>query len=248
MERITSRKNARIQHLKKLGASKAYRTECGEFLCDGEKLLEEAVSNGMTVVSVLYCGEAPEGAKAAENVYETQRDIIEYVSPMKSPQNVLFTCRMQSDSFIPRPGEKYIVLEEVQDPGNVGTVMRTARAMGYDCVLLLPGCADVFSPKAVRATMGAVFRQRVCSINYDSIAAMKSLGVEIYGAALAADSRDIRNVDFNSFAVCIGSEGRGLSDGLIQMCDEKIIIPMMQDCESLNAAMAAGIIMWESVR
>lgn len=248
MERITSRKNTKIQHLKRLGASKAYRTQCGEFLCDGEKLLSEAISNGIEVISVLYCGEAPEGIAAAQNIYMTQRDIIEYVSPMTSPQNVLFTCRMDAGTFTPQKGEKYIVLEEVQDPGNVGTIMRTARAMGYDCVLLLPGCADIFSPKTIRATMGAVFRQRVCAIDYDCMDEMKSVGIKIYGAALAPDSRDIRDIDFSSFAVCIGSEGHGLSDALIEKCDEKIIIPMMKECESLNAAMAAGIIMWESVR
>ena len=248
MEVITSRKNAKIQHLKKLGASKAYRTECGEFLCDGEKLLDEAIANGMSIVTILYCGETPKGCGAAENVYEAERSLIEYVSPMKTPQDVIFTCRMRVSGFSPRTGEKYVILEEVQDPGNVGTVMRTARAMGYDGVLLLPGCADVFSPKAVRATMGAVFRQSVHYIDFGGIEEMKKQGIKIYGAALAPDSRDIREVDFTDFAVCIGSEGHGLSEKLLGMCDEKIIIPMMQSCESLNAAMAAGIIMWESVR
>ena len=248
MERITSRKNPKIKHFKQLGASKDYRREHNEFLCDGIKLLEEAAANGMEITSVLYCGSKPQYAEHAGNVFETDRDIIEYVSPMKTPQDVLFTCKMREPAENEKLSGRRIILEGVQDPGNVGTIMRTARAMGYDSVLLLPGCADLYSPKTVRATMGAIFRQPAFEITMDHISKLKENGVRILGAALADDSRDIRNVDFDNFAVCIGSEGSGLTSELLSMCDERIIIPMMQECESLNAAMAAGIIMWETVR
>lgn len=248
MERITSRKNPKIQHLKKLGASKSYREECGEFLCDGRKLLEEAVSNGAEVVTVAYCGEEPDCIPDSAAVIEVTRDIIEYVSVMKTPQDVLFTCRIPKREEILSSGGKYIVIEEVQDPGNVGTIMRTARAMGYDSVILLPGCADLYSSKTVRSTMGAIFRQHAFEADIEYLKKMKAEGVTLMGAALADDSVDIRDVKFENFAVCIGSEGRGLSKELLELCDKKIIIPMMQECESLNAAMAAGIIMWESVR
>lgn len=248
MEQITSRKNPKIQHLKKLGSSKAYRTECGEFLCDGAKLLEEAVSNGAEITSIVYCAECPSGIPVNVPVHEVPRDLIDYISPMKTPQNVVFTCR------IPDKGDgdcgmgRYVVLEGVQDPGNVGTVMRTARAMGYNSVILLHGCADLYSPKTVRSTMGAIFRQHAFEADLEFLSSMKATGVSLFGAALAEDSVDVRDVKFENFAVCIGSEGRGLSQELLELCDKKIIIPMMQECESLNAAMAAGIIMWESVR
>lgn len=248
MEHITSRKNPKIQHLKKLGSSKSYREECGEFLCDGRKLLEEAVSNGAEVLTVAYCGDVPENIPEGVAVLEVPRDIIEYVSPMKTPQDVLFVCKIPNRKVAFVNGGKFIVIEEVQDPGNVGTIMRTARAMGYDSVILLPGCADLYSPKTVRSTMGAIFRQHAFEADLDFIKEMKSNGVTVMGAALAEDSVDIRTVNFENFAVCIGSEGRGLSKELLSLCDKKIIIPMMQECESLNAAMAAGIIMWESVR
>ena len=248
MEHITSRKNPKIQHMKKLGSSKAYRTECGEFLCDGRKLLEEAVSNGAEVLTVVYCGDAPVGIPEGAAVIEATRDIIEYVSPMKTPQDVLFVCKMPGANKLYSGGGKYIVIEEVQDPGNVGTIMRTARAMGYDSVILLPGCADLYSPKTVRSTMGAIFRQNAFEADIEFLKKMKSGGITLMGAALAEDSVDIRTVEFSNFAICIGSEGRGLSKELLEICDKKIIIPMMQECESLNAAMAAGIIMWESVR
>lgn len=248
MERITSRKNPKIRHFKQLGASKEYRKEHKEFLCDGVKLLEEAATNGMEITAVLYCGDMPPYTEKAACVIETERDIIEYVSPMKTPQDVLFTCKIRAAAESKNGAGRRIILEGVQDPGNVGTVMRTARAMGYDSVLLLPGCADLYSPKTVRATMGAIFRQPAFEISLDYISKLKDDGVRIFGAALTEDSRDIRNVTFDDFAVCIGSEGRGLTKELLDMCDEKIIIPMMQECESLNAAMAAGIIMWETVR
>ena len=248
MEHITSRKNPKIQHIKKLGSSKAYRTECGEFLCDGRKLLEEAVSNGAEVLTIVYCGEVPAVMPEGAAVIEVTRDIIEYVSPMKTPQDVLFVCKMPHKSEAFASGGKYIVIEEVQDPGNVGTIMRTARAMGYDCVILLPGCADLYSPKTVRSTMGAIFRQNAIEADFEFLRELKNNGVTLMGATLAEDSVDIRTVKFENFAVCIGSEGRGLSNELLELCDKKIIIPMMQECESLNAAMAAGIIMWESVR
>lgn len=248
MERITSRKNPKIQHIKKLGSSKSYRTECGEFLCDGAKLLEEAVSNGADITCVVYCGDVPETILRDVPVYEVTRDIIEYVSPMKTPQNVIFTCKIPQRTVNLAEYGKYVVVEGVQDPGNVGTIMRTARAMAYDSVILLGGCADLYSPKTVRSTMGAIFRQDAFEADLDFLADMKNSGVVLLGAALADDSVDIRDVKYENFAVCIGSEGRGLSQELLNLCDKKIIIPMMQECESLNAAMAAGIIMWESVR
>ena len=247
MEQITSRKNPKIQHFKKLGSSKSYRTECGEFLCDGAKLLEEAVSNGAEVLSVLYCGDMP-AVPAGVTVYEVTRDIIEYVSPMKTPQDILFVCKMPVSEKSFAESGRHVVIEGVQDPGNVGTIIRTARAMGFDSVILLPGCADIYSPKTVRSTMGAVFRQNVAEADFAFLEEMKRNGITLMGAALAEDSVDIRSVEFDNFAVCIGSEGRGLSEELLEICDKKVIIPMMQECESLNAAMAAGIIMWEAVR
>lgn len=167
---------------------------------------------------------------------------------MKTPQNVAFTCKIPLKNDSKLFGGRHIALEGVQDPGNVGTIMRTARAMGYDSVILLDGCADLYSPKTVRATMGAIFRQRAIEADFDYLIQMKKSGITLMGAALAKDSMDIRNVKFENFAVCIGSEGKGLSQTLLELCDKRIIIPMMQECESLNAAMAAGIIMWESVR
>ena len=247
IEIISSRKNTYIAHVRALASDGAYRREQGQFLCDGIKTLREAVTFGAEIVSVLWREQAAEvEGLAGAKEYAAPAELFDYASPLKNSPGPLFAVRMR------KPGaarlKNAIVLEGVQDPGNVGTVIRTANAFGVDAVILTGACADLFNPKTVRATMGAIFRQPAFEITMDHISKLKENGVRILGAALADDSRDIRNVDFDNFAVCIGSEGSGLTSELLSMCDERIIIPMMQECESLNAAMAAGIIMWETVR
>jgi len=243
MERITSRRNDRVIHMKKLGADRAYRRDCGEFLCDGEKLLREALGHGAEITAVLTSGAVPE-LPGGVPVYETPGELLDFVSPLKTAQDIVFSCRIPKTDSVPTDGG-IIILERVQDPGNVGTVIRTANAFGVGTVLLTGGCADLYNPKTGRATMGAVFRQRVCETDLDGVRSLKAAGMRILGAALCADSRDIRDVSFDNAAFAIGSEGSGLSDGMLSICDERVIIPMSPECESLNAAAAAAVIMWE---
>ena len=244
MERITSRRNDRIIHMKKLGADRAYRRESGEFLCDGIKLLREALDHSAEITAVLTpCippVELPDGAA----VYEAPGELLDYVSPLKTAQDIVFSCRIPKTDRIPTDGG-VIILERIQDPGNVGTIVRTANAFGVGTVYLTGGCADLYNPKTVRATMGAVFRQRVCETDLDGVRALKDAGMRILGAALGAECRDIREISFDNAAFAIGSEGSGLSDELLSLCDERVIIPMSPECESLNAAAAAAVIMWE---
>ncbi len=248
MNEITSRKNPLIFHLKKLGADSTYRRQCGEFLCDGDKLLREAILSGADVTAVLFSGHDPEGLPESVPVYSVPRDIIDIVSPLKTPQDVLFSCRVPDKTAgLPATGF-LIILEGIQDPGNVGTVLRTAGAFNVDSVILTGGCADPYNPKTIRATMGAIFRQPILSMPLDDIRVLKASGLKIYGAALSGESCDIRDISFEKAAVAIGSEGRGLSKELLGLCDETIIIPMSPKCESLNAAVAAAIIMWEAWR
>jgi TrmH family RNA methyltransferase len=246
MEFITSRKNPRVIHLKKLASSSDYRAQCGEFFCDGIKLLDEAVKNGATVTSVLFCDDLPDFVPSSIPVYKVTPDIIQAVSPMKTPQNIVFTCAMANDDIdIARTG-RHIVLDGIQDPGNVGTIVRTANAFGFDSVILVGNCADVYNPKTIRSTMGAIFRQKLIRTDYAGLESIKSAGMRIYASALHRDSRDIRNVDYENSAIVIGSEGSGVSQQVLDMCDGTIVIPMMPECESLNAAIAASVIMWES--
>ena len=180
--------------------------------------------------------------------YLAPAELFDYASPLKSSPGPVFTVKMPVFSEPVEP-QRIIVLENLQDPGNVGTVLRTANAFGIDAVILVGACADVYNPKTVRASMGAVFRQRVLNMSINELCAYKNRhGIPLYGAALCDTARDIRDMELCKAAVAVGSEGRGLSEELLSVCDEKLIIPMDPSAESLNAAVAAALIMWEMAR
>lgn len=245
---IQSRKNETVRHLKKLGESGSYRKECNELLLEGTKLLKEALQNGLELKEVIYSGERPDFLPQDIEAKEADRDIVEYISSQKTPQNVI------SSALIPKAKgepslESAVILENIQDPGNVGTMLRTANALGIREVILIGACADLWSPKTVRASMGAVFREKTYRLTIDELRELKSnKNVSVFGAALSERSEDIRKVDLSNAAICIGNEGSGLSKELLAVCDGQIIIPMQPDCESLNAAAAAAVIMWETAR
>ena len=172
------------------------------------------------------------------------------ISPMRTPQGMLAVCRLP-DTALPEtlPGSRYVVLDGVQDPGNVGTVLRTADAFGCDGVLLLTGCADPYSVKTLRSSMGAVFRMPVwCTDAASMRQRLTAAGLPLYGAALRDDTEDVRALDLRRCAIAIGSEGRGLTEQVLAMCDKTVRIPMQAHCESLNAAMAAAVLLWEAYR
>ena len=232
MEQIRSRKNQYILHLRALARDKDVRRGAGEYVCDGEKLLREALQFGAEVTSVLWRDAAafplPDGAAQ----YTADAELVAYASPL-----------------LPQPLRHVIVLESVQDPGNVGTVIRTANALGMDAVVLTGACADLYSPKTVRAAMGALFRQPVLTCTTDELMQLlHARGLKLYGAALTDAAQDLRRVPLSPAAVAIGSEGRGLSAQLLAQCDGQIIIPMQPGAESLNAAVAAAVVMWEIAR
>lgn len=249
MESISSRKNSYIRHLRLLAADGAYRREQGEFLCDGRKLLLEALSFGARITSVLWRDHAePMDGLLDAAQYTAAEELFDYASPMKNSPGPLFTVSMRGCG---KPGklQNAVILENVQDPGNVGTVIRTANAFGIGAVILTGGCADPYHPKTVRSTMGAVFRQPILQMDLMALPAfLEENGLPLYGAALAADARDVREFSLHKAAVAIGSEGHGLSRELLEKCREKILIPMQPDSESLNAAVAASVLMWEMFR
>ncbi len=248
MERITSRKNPKIQYWRKLASSGALRREAGETVCDGAKLYEEAVKAGLEITAVIAADGTDVPGVPEEAVTRLPEDLMEYVSPMKAPQGLLFTCRIP-EREIPADGSRFAVLEGVQDPGNVGTVLRAADAFEADGVLLLPGCADPWAPKTVRASMGAIFRRPVWQCTAEELGGLvKRSGLKLYGAALRDDTADARTVSYDGAVIAIGSEGRGLSETVLKLCDATVRIPMSRRCESLNAAVAAAILLWEAYR
>jgi len=169
---------------------------------------------------------------------------MESISPMASPQGALFLCRLPAKmAFAPKPG--MLILDGIQDPGNLGTILRTADALDVP-VVLLEGCADPYSHKVVRSSMGAVFRTQVIQSNWQTVrSSCGAAGIPIGVTALSDRAKDLRQADLASMAVVIGSEGQGVRQEILDHADAELIIPMNPHCESLNAAVAAAIVMWQ---
>ena len=251
MERITARTNPLMQHMKKLGNDAAYRRETGLFLCDSPKLLGEAVRWGAEIVEVAFSEDMTlDTLPKCERMVQIPRDVMASVSPMKTPQGALFTCRLPHSALPEKlTGRRYVVLDGVQDPGNVGTILRTLDAFDFDGLLLLEGCADPWSVKTTRASMGAVFRRDIYMLTAAELfPLLQRSDLPLYGTALREDTVDAREADLSRCAIAIGSEGRGLSEGVLARCDKTLKIPMSDRCESLNAAVAAAVLLWESFR
>ena len=243
-ERITSRKNSLLQQVEKLLSSKKAREEAGLFVADGTKLLQEAVRYWPGLQTVILSdgvdAEVPDGVR----IIRVPGDVMESISPMASPQGALFLCVLpEKREFIPKPG--CLLLDGIQDPGNLGTMLRTADALDIP-VALLEGCADPYSHKVVRASMGAVFRTQVMQTTWaQAKAACEENGIPIGVTALSDRAKDIRLADVKGMAVVIGSEGQGVRREILESADAELIIPMNPHCESLNAAVAATIVMWQ---
>ena len=251
MERIVSRSNSLMTHIRRLGSSRAYRQKAGEFVGDGGKLLEEALLWGVPLTAVAATpGTALPPLPDHVRQVEVTEELMASISPVDTPQGVLFTAPIPRQTLPPvLPEGRYLVLEGVQDPGNVGTMLRTADAFDADGMILLKGCADLYNPKTVRATMGALFRRPVWTAGLEELrAALAASGLPLYGAALREDTEDVRRVDLRRCAMLIGSEGRGLSPEAIAACSRTVRIPMSGRCESLNAAVAAATLLWEGWR
>ncbi len=243
-EYITSRKNPLLQQVKKLISSRKEREKTGLFVADGTKLLEEAVKYYPGLHTVILSDGVDANVPAGVRVVRVPVDVMASISPMEAPQGALFLCRLpEKTEFIPKPG--MLMLDGIQDPGNIGTILRTADALEIP-VVLLEGCADPYSHKVVRASMGAVFRTPVLQSTWEEVrAACKNAGIPVAVTALSDRAKDIREADLKTMAVVIGSEGRGVRSEVLESADAELIIPMNPRCESLNAAIAAAICMWQ---
>jgi len=248
MEKITSRKNPLCVHMRKLGESSRYRHECGEFLCDGIKLFGEAVRSSAEIKAVLTESVLPFRLPADTRVFFADRDVINSLSPLKNSQDILFSCGFPDFGEPAMQEGTRILLDGVQDPGNLGAIIRTANAFGISDIILTGGCADPYNPKTIRASMGAIFKQRIRNIDPVELVGLKEAGVRFIGAVSDESGRDFSEINLHEALIIIGSEGCGISDEILTLCDEKIRIPIAPECESLNAAVAAAIIIWEVSR
>ena len=244
MEILTSRKNATIQRVRKLLSSRKARVEEGLFVADGTKLLAEAVKWWPSLKMVLHTPEIDPDVPAYVEKICISRELMEYVSPMETPQGALFVCALPEEKPLAvKLG--MVLLDGIQDPGNLGTILRTADAMEVP-VVLLEGCADPYSHKVVRSSMGAVFRSVPGQSTWQEVErACKEAGISVAVTALSPKAKDIRQAELSQMAVVIGSEGQGVRKEIMAAAQAELIIPMNEKCESLNAAVAATIVLWE---
>lgn len=250
-EWITSRSNPLVARVKKLNSKRSARREEGLFVGEGPKLLAEALKWNAKLDTVICTKgfELPELSECVR-VVEVPQGLLTSMADTETPQGVLFLCRMGNYDLPEKlEGSRYLILDGVQDPGNVGTIWRTADAFGADGLILCGNCADPWAPKTVRATMGAAFRLPVYESFLEQVAEKLGVsGISLYATALREDTVDVREVNLQRSAVIVGSEGRGVSQQALDLCKKTVKIPMTERCESLNAGIAAGVVLWEMFR
>lgn len=252
MESISSRKNENVRLMRELFRDKSLRDERGLIAAEGDHLCGELVGAGYETELFAYTESAvrkyPKTAaamlnSARESVIITE-EIAEYISDTKTPQG-LFAAAVKRERGIPPTAERIVALNNVQDPGNVGTMIRAAEALGFDGAALVGSCADAFSPKTLRASMGSALRLPIVSCAESELREILR-GFVIFGAMLDDTAKRLGETQFpEKTAIVIGSEGAGISPEVAALCDEKIYIPI-KGAESLNAATAAAILMWEA--
>ena len=251
MEEISSRKNQNVRFMRELFSSSERRRESGLFAVEGDHLCGETAELDYKIELFLFTekarGKYPQtvekACRKAEKSLVITEEISEYISDTKAPQG-LFAAVEGSSSEISENARKIVVLDGVQDPGNVGTIIRTAEALGIEGVLFAGKCADVFSPKTLRASMGSALRMPFGYADEQNLRE-KLGGFSFFAAMLDENAKKLGEIAFpEKTAVVIGSEGSGVSPKIAALCDEKVYIPIKK-AESLNAAAAAAIILWE---
>ncbi|MBQ8508947.1 MAG: RNA methyltransferase [Clostridia bacterium] len=257
---ITSRQNPLITRLAKL-SDKKHRDAEGLMRLDGVKLFSEAVKSGLAVEYVFLaqsrreklCAElADDLAGAGGRIYTVADPVLEKLTDEKAPQGIVAFCRYFDVSrTVDADASRTLLLSSIRDPGNLGTMIRTAYALGIDRVYISADCADLYSPKTLRAAMGTIFRQPLTVVEDERtlIADLRGNGIAVYAAALRENAVKLGSVPLpERVCVAIGNEGHGLSDEVIDACTGTMIIPMNPGCESLNAASAATVLIWEICR
>ena len=218
-------------------------------VCEGPKMLYEALKWKAEIQTLVYAKgwQPPQDLPGGVHLVEVPEALLKAVAPTETPQKVLFLCALPPQGLPEQvSGGRYLVLDGLQDPGNLGTLWRTADAFGADGLFLLPGCADPWNPKTIRATMGACFRLPVWEGDLTGLRALLDRhDLPLYATALREDTEDIRALDLAQAAVVIGSEGRGVSQAVLEASARTVKIPMTDRCESLNAAAAGTVVLWQ---
>lgn len=252
MIEITAIANSKCKYIRSLSQKKT-RMEHGEYTVEGIKSVSDALRSDRSV-SAIYVSKSfysnvkfnyPKGTA----LYVVSDGIFDRICDTKAPQGILAVIKIDSDNvFVPNPSKAYIYCDGISDPGNLGTIIRTADAAGMGGVLLSEGCADLYSPKTVRASMGSFFNVNIfTNQTAKMLAEYKKLGFELIGGALCG-AIDYRDADFSKpVIIIVGNEANGISEEVLRMCT-KVKIPILGKAESLNAAVASAILMYEAVR
>ena len=258
MIRITSATNARVKELLKLKKQSKYRQEQGVYLVEGIRMCKEAPIHeiGQIWVSDSFQEQHPEFANEFEMVrtfYEVPDEIFQRLSDTQHPQGVLCVMRQKRYEIgliLKQEHSLLMVLDHLQDPGNVGTILRAGEAAGVTGVILSAGCADIYNPKVIRSTMGSIYRMPFVYVEDlpEVLEELKRRGIHCYAAHLEGKNSYDRESYVKGSAFLIGNEGNGLSEEVAACADIRIRIPMLGQVESLNAAAAATVLMFEAAR
>jgi RNA methyltransferase, TrmH family len=240
---LTSVKNEKVKSWRKLHNRKD-RTKSGAFLIEGYHLIEEAIQSDWDIMEVII----QEGISIPDwereiPIVEVSDNVFQHISQTKTPQGIAAVVNMKK--FQEYHGTHYLLLDQIQDPGNLGTIIRTADAAGFDAVILGEGTVDLYNDKVIRATQGSIFHIPIFQANLPvEIMRLKQEGVSIWASALT-NSRDFHTIKANSkVALIVGNEGAGIQEAVLELADEMVKIPIYGKAESLNVSIAAGILMY----
>ena len=258
MQRISSKDNSLIKHIKKL-KEKKYRQQYGEYVVEGLKLIKEAINENAKISKIIIC-ESEDNTEMIENHlrYEIARfdcvlvphNIFKTLSDVETPQGIMAIIeKSHASKKIDFNTDIIVALDDVQDPGNLGTILRTIDSIGLKQVLVSKNTVDCYNSKVIRSTMGAIFRVNVieCDDLCNTLTLTKNNGFKIMVTSLKA-KKSIYDVKYQKKVIVVGNEANGVSESVIKLADEKLIIPMRGKTESLNVAVATGVILYEYVR
>ena len=258
MQTITSKDNELIKHIRKL-KDKKYRDESNEYVVEGVKLVEEAVKENAKIKQIIVCEDTTRTYEIPTHImleiakYEcisVSDKIFNIITQVTNPQGIMAIIEKNAQNAkIDYTQDIIVVLDDVQDPGNLGTILRTVDSIGLNQIIVSKGTADAFNSKVVRSTMGAIFRIKIIEVENlaQAIKEMRKHHFKLMVTSLQTKN-SIYDIDFNKKIIVIGNEANGVSKEIQDMADEKAKIPMLGRTESLNASVAAGVVMCEYVR
>ena len=258
MQVITSKDNELVKHIRKL-KDKKYRDESNEFIIEGTNLIEEAVKEKAKIKKVIICEDTTKTYEIPTNIrleiakYEcvyVSEKIFNLITQVTNPQGIMAIVeKTAKEDEIDYTQDLIVMLDDIQDPGNLGTILRTIDSIGLNQIIVSKETADAFNPKVVRSTMGAIFRIKIIESEnlIDTIKNIKKHHFKLIVTSLQTDNT-IYDINYNKKIIVIGNEGNGVSKEIQDMADEKIKIPMLGKTESLNASVATGIVLYEYVR